>query len=160
MSPEAVIAEPQVDKRRPDPAKQARLLDALYAAQERHGYLRREALEEVAEQLGLSLSHVYDTASFYSLFHTQPVGRYVIQVCEGLSCYLRDGAERVVDHIAAKLGIRPGESTPDGRFTLVTVQCLGSCDSSPVMRVNDELYEHLTPDRIDRILRRLREEEG
>jgi len=139
---------------------QARLLDALYAAQERHGYLSREALQEVADQLGLTLSHVYDTASFYSLFHTQPVGRYVIQVCEGLSCYLRDGAERIVDHIAARLGIRPGESTPDGRFTLVTVQCLGSCDNSPVMRVNDELYENLTPDRIDRILKRLREDEG
>lgn len=158
MSAEAAIEELTAEKRMRDPALQARLLATLYTAQEEHGYLSSEALQEVAEQLGLTLSHVYDTASFYTLFHTQPIGRYVIQVCEGLSCYLTDGAEKLVDHISARLGIKPGQSSPDGRFALVTVQCLGSCGTAPAMRVNDELYENLTLDRIDRILKRLGED--
>jgi len=158
MSAEAAIEGLPAEKRICDPALQARLLAMLYTAQERHGYLTPEAMQWVAEQLGLTLSQVYSTASFYTLFRTKPVGRYVIQVCEGLSCYLNDGAEKVVDYISAKLGIKPGETSPDGRFTLVTVQCLGSCGTGPTMRVNDELYEHLAPETIDRILERLEEE--
>ena len=156
MSPEA-IEELTAERRLRDPALQARLLSTLYTAQEKHGYLSDDALVEVADQLGLTLSHVYDTASFYTLFHTKPIGRYVIQVCEGLSCYLMDGAEKLADHISARLGIRPGESTPDGRFALVTVQCLGSCGTAPAMRVNDELYENLTPEAVERILEGLGE---
>jgi NADH-quinone oxidoreductase subunit E len=79
-------------------------------------------------------------------------------VCEGLSCYLSGGAETLVDRISANLGIKPGETTPDGRFSLVTVQCLGSCGTAPVMRVNDELYEDLTQEDVDRILEGLGEE--
>ena len=85
----------------------------------------------------------------------KPVGRHVIQVCEGISCYLNDGAERVVDYVSAKLGIKPGETTRDGRFTLETVQCLASCGTAPAMRVNDQLYENLSPASIDDILERL-----
>jgi NADH-quinone oxidoreductase subunit E len=138
-----------------DPAKQATLLAALYIAQEQRGYLTREAIEKVARRLNLPVSEVYSTASFYTLFRTEPVGRFVIQVCDGLSCYLADGAGRVVNYISAKLGIHPGETTVDGRFTLETVQCLASCGTAPAMRVNDQLYEHLTPAAIDAILERL-----
>ncbi len=138
-----------------DPAKQSMLLAALYIAQEQQGYLTPEAIERVARRLGLTPGDVYSTASFYTLFRTKPVGRYVIQVCEGLSCYLNDGAERVVDYIGAKLNIRSGDSTPDGRFTLETVQCLASCGTAPAMRVNDQLYENLTPAGIDAIIERL-----
>ena len=156
MSPEAVGV--LTEKRLRDPALQAQLLASLYAAQEKHGYLTDQALAEVADALGLTLGHVHDTASFYTLFHTKPVGRYVIQVCEGLSCYLTGGADRLVDHLSAKLGISPGETTADGRFALVTVQCLGSCGTAPALRVNDELYENLTPEAVEGIVDRLGEE--
>lgn len=138
-----------------DPAKQAMLLAALYIAQEQNGYLTKESVKQVAKRLGLTAGEVYSTASFYTLFRMEPVGRYVIQVCEGLSCYLNDGAERVVEYISEKLGIKPGQTTPDGKFTLETVQCLASCGTAPAMRVNDQLYENLTPASIDDILERL-----
>ncbi len=138
-----------------DPAKQSMLLAALYIAQEQQGYLTREAIARVAKRLGLSPGQVYQTASFYTLFREQPVGRYVIQVCDGLSCYLCDGADRVATYISAKLGIRPGETSADGRFSLEEVQCLASCGTAPAMRINDQLYENLTPASIDAILERL-----
>jgi NADH-quinone oxidoreductase subunit E len=138
-----------------DPDKQARLLAALYIVQEQNGYLTKETVARVAHRLGLTLNQVYSTASFYTLFRTEPVGRYVIQVCDGLSCYLSRGANTVVGYISAKLGIGPGETTTDGRFSLETVQCLASCGTAPAMRINDQLYEHLTPASIDEILERL-----
>ncbi|HNY64126.1 MAG TPA: NADH-quinone oxidoreductase subunit NuoE [Deltaproteobacteria bacterium] len=138
-----------------DPARQSMMLAALYVAQEQKGYLTKDAVRQVARRLGLTPGEVYSTASFYTLFRMEPVGRHVIQVCEGLSCYLNDGAERVVDYVSVKLGIQPGETTPDGRFTLETVQCLASCGTAPAMRVNDQLYENLTPASIDDILERL-----
>ena len=138
-----------------DPAKQSMLLAALYIAQEQQGYLTKEAIARVAKRLGLSPGQVYQTASFYTLFREQPVGRYVIQVCDGLSCYLCDGADRVAAYVSAKLGIRPGETSADGRFSLEEVQCLASCGTAPAMRINDQLYENLTPASIDAILERL-----
>ena len=138
-----------------DPARQAMMLSALYIAQESKGYLTKEAVTQVAKRLGVTPGEVYSTASFYTLFRMEPVGRYVIQVCEGLSCYLNDGAERVVDYVSEKLGIVPGETTSDGRFTLETVQCLAACGTAPAMRVNDQLYENLSPASIDDILERL-----
>lgn len=131
------------------------ILTALYIAQERYGYLSDEAMQYVAKQLGLSLKDVYSTASFYSLFRMKPVGEYVIQVCEGVSCFLNNGAERLVDHLSKKLAIKVGETTPDGRFTLEVVQCLASCGTSPTMRINDELYENLTEEKVDIILEQL-----
>ena len=138
-----------------DPAKQSMLLAALYIAQEQQGYLTPDAIARVARRLSLSPGEVYSVASFYTLFRTEPVGRYMIQVCEGLSCYLNDGAEKVSDYVSAKLSIRPGETTPDGRFSLEKVQCLASCGTAPAMRINDQLYENLTPSSIDAILERL-----
>jgi NADH-quinone oxidoreductase E subunit len=137
------------------PGKQAMVLAALYIVQEQQGYVSREAMKKVARRLGVPPGEVYSTASFYTLFRSEPSGRFVIQVCEGLSCYLSEGAERVVDYISAKLGIKPGETTPDGRFTLETVQCLASCGTAPAMRVNDQLYENLTAAGIDAVLERL-----
>ena len=90
------------------------------------------------------------------MFRTKPTGRYVLQVCEGLSCHLADGAETLATYIQKKLKLRPGESTADGMFTLQMVQCLASCGSSPAMRVNDTLYENLTTDRVDMLLDELR----
>ncbi len=131
------------------------ILTALYIAQERYGYLSDEAMQYVAKQLGLSLKDVYSTASFYSLFRMRPVGEYVIQVCKGLSCFLNNGAGRLVDYLSKKLGIKVGETTPDGKFTLEVVQCLASCGTSPTMRINDELYENLTKEKVDIIINQL-----
>ena len=138
-----------------DQARRSMLLTALYIAQEQHGSLSEEALQRTAERLGIPLQEVYSTASFYSLFRTKPQGHYVIQVCEGLSCYLAGGAERLVDYIQQKLAIEVGQTTPDGLFTLQTVQCLASCGTSPALRVNDELYEDVTPQKVDRLLDQL-----
>lgn len=140
-----------------DPARQAMLLTALYIAQERYGYLTPAAIEEVSVRLNVPVGQVYSTASFYSLFRTQPTGTVVIQVCDGLSCYLCGGADRVTDYVSRKLGISPGETTADGRFTLEKVQCLASCGTAPALRVNDELHEHLTPSSLDLLLERLLE---
>ena len=139
-----------------DPAKRAMLLTALYVAQEQYGYLTPEAIQRVAERLGMSALDVREAASFYSMYRTKPMGRYVLQVCEGLSCHLAEGADTLVDYLKQKLHIKPGETTRDGLFTLQTVQCLASCGTSPAMRVNDTLYENLTLDRVDMILQELR----
>jgi NADH-quinone oxidoreductase E subunit len=138
-----------------DPTRRSMLLTALYVSQEQHGYLTPDAIERVAERLDMSPGEVYETASFYSMSRTKPVGRYVIQVCEGLCCYLAGGAERLLDHLQEALRIEPGETTADGLFTLETVQCLAACDASPAMRVNDTLYGDLTFDRADMILQEL-----
>lgn len=139
-----------------DPAKRSMLLTALYIAQEQYGYLTKDAIERVAQRLGLPVSDVYSMASFYTLYRTQPMGRYVLQVCEGLSCHLVGGAERLVDYLHQKLGIDVGETTYDGMFTLETVQCLASCGTSPTMRVNDALYENMTAEKVDELLETLR----
>lgn len=139
-----------------DPAKRAMVLTALYVAQEQYGYLSREAVERVAQRLGMDPGEVYETATFYSMYRRQPMGRYVIQVCEGLSCHLSGGADGLVEYLQDRLGIEPGETTEDGLFSLQTVQCLAACGSSPAMRINDTLYENLTFDRVDMILDELR----
>ena len=136
-------------------ARRSKMLDTLYTAQEQHSYLSEEALRHVAKRLGMSLKDVYSTASFYSLYRMKPAGQYVIQVCEGLSCFLNGGAERLVDYLHRKLGIEVGETTPDGKFTLETVQCLAACETSPAMRINDELYDNLTEEKVDAILEQL-----
>ncbi len=125
-------------------------------AQEQYGYLTPEAIQRVAERLGMSALDVREAASFYSMYRTKPMGRYVLQVCEGLSCHLAEGADTLVDYLKQKLRIKVGETTRDGLFTLQTVQCLASCGTSPAMRVNDTLYENLTLDRVDMILQELR----
>ena len=145
-----------VENSRADPSKRSMLLTALYIAQEQYGHLTEEAITRVADRLDLPVSDVYSMASFYSLYRHRPVGRYVLQVCEGLSCYLADGAERLADYLKERLEIGVGKTTPDGLFTLETVQCLASCGTSPAMRVNDALYENLTPDKVDELLETLR----
>ena len=142
--------------RPPDPTRRSTLLTALYVAEHKHGYLSPEAIEGVSERLGINMTEVHEAASFYSMYKWKPTGRYTIQVCEGLACHLAGGAENLVDHLRKTLCIGVGETTPDGLFTLQTVQCLAACGSSPVMRINDTLYENLTLDQVDMILDELR----
>ena len=139
-----------------DPRQRAMLLTALYIAQEQYGYLTNQAIQRVAERMGMTPGRVLETASFYSMFRTQPVGRHVIQICEGLSCHLAGGADELLDYLVDKLEINPGETTQDGVFSLVTVQCLAACGTSPAIRVNDTLYDNLTLDKVDQILDEIR----
>ena len=136
------------------PHPQSALMPALDIVQREFGWLPSEALAEVGELLGLTPAEVLSVASFYTLYHRRPVGKYLIQVCTNISCSLL-GAEHLLEHLQRKLGIGPGETTPDGRFTLVEVECLGSCGTAPVMQINDRYYEGLTVDKVDAILAEL-----
>jgi NADH-quinone oxidoreductase E subunit len=143
----------QLKARYPHP--NSALLPALALAQKEHGWLSPEVLEEVAEVMGLSPAQVGSVASFYTMFNRRPVGKYLVQVCTNVACSLL-GAEHIVEHLKRKLGINVGETTPDGLFTLLEVECLGSCGTAPVMQVNDTYYENLTAEKIDQILAELR----
>ncbi|HLE13944.1 MAG TPA: NAD(P)H-dependent oxidoreductase subunit E [Anaerolineales bacterium] len=135
-----------------NPKRRAMLLAALYIAQEQYGWLSPQAIQRVAERLHLSPGQVFSTASFYTMFKLRPQGHYHIQVCEGLSCYLVGGAEPVIDHIIDRLQIGPGETTPEGKFSLEVVQCLAACDLAPAIKVNDELFGNMSFSGLDDLL--------
>src|SRR5262245_11320272 len=133
------------------PVKQSALLPALCLAQKEQGFVSLEAQTVIAKKLDVSPSFVAGVVSFYTMYHTEPVGRHVIDVCTTVSCWLR-GSDGVVGHLEKKLGIRVGETTPDKRFTLRSVECLGSCGTAPMCQINDDYHEDLTHDKIDKIL--------
>jgi NADH-quinone oxidoreductase subunit E len=132
--------------------RQAALLPALYLAQREFGYVSVEAMEYVAGIVGVSPTRVYEVATFYTMYNKQPVGKYFIQVCTNISCALRGGTD-LFAYLSKKLGIAEGQTTKDGRFSLVKVECLGACGNAPMMQVNDDYYEDLTPARVDEILK-------
>jgi len=133
------------------PNREAAILPTLYLAQREFGYLSDEAIRYVADLLGFTPARIYGVATFYTMYNKKPVGKYHLQVCRNLSCSLM-GAEHLIEHVARKIGVKPGETTADGKFTLSTVECLGSCGTAPVMQVNDDYYENLTEESIDAIL--------
>jgi len=133
------------------PVKEAALLPVLRIAEKEFGALDGAAVVCVASELGLSPGSVYGVLSFYTHFRREGDGKYVIQVCSTLPCALR-GCRELVRRVEERLGVRPGQTTPDGKFTLRRVECLGSCDTAPVAQVNDECHENLTPEKIDAIL--------
>jgi NADH-quinone oxidoreductase subunit E len=137
------------------PTRQAALLPALHIAQRRcGGWLPDYAIEEVAAYLGLPPSEVYGVVTFYDLYHQKPVGRHRIRVCTNLSCQLR-GADEIMEVLGEELGVPEGEVTPDGRCSYVHFECLGSCDTAPMMMVGDAYCENLTPQRVRDLLRGL-----
>jgi NADH-quinone oxidoreductase subunit E len=123
--------------------------------QEEHGWISKEGVTEVARLLGIPDHHVYGVVSFYTMFNTRPVGRHKIEVCTNVSCMLRN-SDRILKHIGDSLGVGVGETTSDGRFTLVEAECLGSCGTAPMMQVGDEYYENLDESKVDTILSRLK----
>ena len=133
------------------PKKEAAMLPVLYLAQQEFGHIGPEAIDYVAKLMGQTPARVYGVVSFYTMFNMQPIGRHHIQVCRTLPCALR-GAEAVTTLIRQKLGIEPGQTTPDGRFTLTEVECLASCGTAPMMQINDDFYENLTERKIGEIL--------
>jgi len=131
------------------------LIPALHVAQGDQGWLSGETQAEVATLLEITPQAVLEVVSFYTMFHQKPVGKFLLQVCRNLSCCLH-GGHRLQRQIEERLGIRDGETTQDGRFTLVSVECLGSCGTAPVVMVNERYHESVTPQEIDRLLTELK----
>ena len=137
------------------PEKKTAVLPAMHVVLNDVGYYNQDMLKQIAGLLGLSEMEVSETVSFYTYFPGEGVGKYHIQVCTNLSCSLL-GAEQLVEYLEDRLKIKVGETTPDGLFTLSTVECLGSCGTAPVMQVNQTYYENLTKAKVDEILEDLK----
>ena len=137
----------------PPGREQSAVIAALHAVQhENNGYLTTELMDQVSDYLGLPRIHVYEVATFYSMFETEQVGRNNVAICTNISCMLR-GADDLVEHVEKKLGIKLGESTADGRIYLKREEeCLAACCGAPMMMVNHRYYESLTKNRVDEIL--------
>ncbi|ASR09296.1 NADH-quinone oxidoreductase subunit NuoE [Rhizobium leguminosarum bv. viciae] len=141
------------------PDQRSAIMPALLIAQREHGHLPGQVLEEVADTLGVERIWVYELATFYTLFHTEPVGMFHLQLCDNVSCMLC-GAEDLLKHLETALAISKGDTTPDGLFTLSSVECLGACEMAPVMQVGDDYHGALDVASIDALLDRLRTEAG
>ncbi len=133
------------------PEPKAALLPVLWEVQRAKGWVDPASEEWVARRLGVSASHVHGAVTFYTMYRQRPVGRYHVQLCTTLSCMLR-GSDDLLGHLVEKLGIRPGGVTPDGKFSLAVVECLGSCGTAPVIQLNDDYHENLTAESLDRLL--------
>ena len=131
-------------------------IDIMVALQNHYGYLTDEAMQEAAGLLSMTTTELEELATFYEFIYRDPVGQYIIHVCDGIVCWM-NGYQSIVDYLCQKLGIRIGETTPDGMFTIVPTACLGYCDLSPAMLVNRRAYGPLTPEKIDEILESLKE---
>ena len=136
------------------PTKVALLLPALHAAQDEHGWLSPEVLEEVASYIGIHPAQAREVASFYTMYNLKPVGKYHIKVCTNVACVLR-GADGLVAHCEKRLGIEVGQTTADRRFTLHEEECLGACGTAPAMMLNNDYHEDLDAQKLDQILEQL-----
>ncbi len=133
------------------PQPKAAILPVLWEVQKAKGYIDLHSEEWVASRLGVAASHVHGCVTFYTMYKQRPSGRHHIQVCTTLSCMLR-GSDELVGHLEKKLGIKTGQTTPDGKFSLVRVECLGSCGTAPMFQLNDDYHENLTLESVDRLL--------
>ena len=133
------------------PVARSAVMPALYIAQQEEGYITREALEAVAETIGLTVDDVESIATFYTMYYQQPPGKKVIKVCTSISCYLRN-CDALVGHLEKRLGIKRGETSADGNYTLMTAECLASCGTAPVLQVNDEFVENVTLEMADALV--------
>jgi NADH-quinone oxidoreductase subunit E len=139
------------------PDKKSAVLPLMHLAQQEYGYMSQEAMQEVANILELDPTHILSLAGFYTLYYEEPVGRYVLEICNDLACALR-GADEFVDMACDKLGIPVDGTTEDGLFTIKTVMCLGACDRAPMLQCNLKFEEYLSEEKFDRLIARLREE--
>jgi NADH-quinone oxidoreductase subunit E len=145
----------KIISRYPEGKQKSAIIPVLHIAQEEFGgYLNVDTMDYVAGLLKIEPIEVYEVATFYSQFYLDPVGKYVIETCRTGPCAIC-GGEAIQSYLEKKLGIKNGESTPDGLFTLKTVECLGACGYAPVMQINTEFYEFLTPQKIDKIIETL-----
>ena len=135
----------------PPERSRSALIPLLFVIQRERGYVDNAGVNFLANFLGLEVTDVWETATFYSMFNLRPVGRNHIQICKTLSCRIM-GEPEITEHVCTKLGIHPGETTPDGRFTVSLVECLGSCGTAPMMQIGFDYHEDLTIEKVDRIL--------
>ena len=127
------------------------LLVLLERAQSRSGYLSQETITELAAALGLSISEVYGVASFYSFLSIKPQGRNIIRICKSIPCFLKD-SQTIIEGVRKAIGIKPGETTPDGKFSFELTNCIGACDRAPAMMINNDVHVDLTTAKISKIL--------
>ena len=135
------------------------LITILQKTQEIYGYIPTDAIYYIAEKTGLTPAKILGVATFYSQFRFTAVGKYLIMICKGTACYV-NGAERIIEAVQEELGIGDNQTTEDGLFSLSLVSCLGCCSLAPVMMINEDTYGSLTPDKVKKILRDIREKEG
>ncbi len=135
------------------------LITILQKTQEIYGYIPIDAVYHISERTGLTPAKIMGVATFYSQFRFQAVGKYLIMICKGTACYV-NGAERIIEAVQEELGIGDNQTTEDGLFSLSLVSCLGCCSLAPVMMINEDTYGSLTPDKVKKILRDIREKEG
>src|SRR5712691_12457380 len=133
------------------PVMRSAILPLMFIVQRERGYLDAPGVSYLARRLNLRITDIWEVATFYSMIHVKPIGKYHIQVCKTLSCKLL-GADKITQYCAAKLGIKVGETTTDGRFSLSEVECLGSCGTAPMFQINFDYHENLTLERVDQIL--------
>jgi NADH-quinone oxidoreductase E subunit len=156
MTGEMAVFSPEVEKEidwhlAKYPSSRSAILPLMFIVQRERGYLDPPGVLYLANRLSLRITDIWEVATFYSMLHTKPIGKHHIQVCKTLSCKLL-GADKITEHCAKKLGIKPGETTADGKFSLSVVECLGSCGTAPMFQVNFDYYENLTPEKVDKIL--------
>jgi NADH-quinone oxidoreductase E subunit len=149
LGPEFEAKVNAVVARYPEP--QAALLPILWLVQRTKGWVDLDSEAWIASRVGVSPAHVHGVVTFYTMYKRRPWGKYHIQVCTTLSCMLR-GSDDLMAHLEKRLGIKPGQTSPDGRFSLVKVECLGSCGTAPMLQLNDDYHENLTIDSLDRLL--------
>ncbi|MBM4169892.1 MAG: NADH-quinone oxidoreductase subunit NuoE [Ignavibacteria bacterium] len=149
FSPENLNKIEELRKRYP--TTQALVLPALWMAQEEFGCISQETMMYIAGLLNVPFGHVLGVVTFYTMFQQEPVGKRHLEVCTNVSCYLRGSAE-IVKRLKDRLGIEPGETTPDRMWTLSEVECMGSCGTAPMMAIGEEYFENLTPTKVDEIL--------
>lgn len=152
FSEKALAEVKRLVARYPEGKQKSALLPVLHLAQDEFGgWLSTETLDYVASLLGLTSIEVYEVATFYSMYNLKPVGKHVFEVCQTGPCML-NGSDEIIAYVYDKLGIRPGETTADGLFTLKTVECLGACGYAPMMQMGKHYREHLTREKVDQII--------
>lgn len=149
----------EIVARYPEGKQKSALIPVLHLAQDELGWLSADTMDYVAALLQLEPVEVYEVATFYSMFHLKPVGRYLFEVCQTGPCMV-SGADDIIGYIQQRLGINVGETTPDGLFTLKTVECLGACGYAPMMQLGKHYREHLTRERVDEIIEECRQKAG
>ncbi|HEY8398429.1 MAG TPA: NADH-quinone oxidoreductase subunit NuoE [Flavihumibacter sp.] len=159
FSEEKLAKVREIIARYPEGKQKSALLPVLHLAQEVYGWLSPETMDYVASLLQIEPIEVYEVATFYTMYNLKPVGKYVFEVCQTGPCMI-SGSDDIIEYIKQRLGIGVGETTPDGLFTLKTVECLGACGYAPMMQLGKHYKEHLTPEKVDQIIEECRKQAG
>lgn len=157
FSPEVVAEMESHLAKYPVGRSRSALIPLLFVVQRERGWIDNQGVNFLARFLGVEVTDIWETATFYSMFNLRPVGRHHIQICKTLSCRIM-GEPDITSHVCTKLGIKPGETTEDGKYTVTLVECLGSCGTAPMMQIGFDYHEDLTIDKVDKILGSLDQE--